>query len=351
MAFQLPEAPGEARRARITRWVTFAIVLLLVVLLAYFMGVGYVGSGELVEPPNPSADCRTPASAFGWSYQAVNYPRSSDDDLASNADRMDCVVQGTSAGTDLVANDGVHLAAWYIPAERNPASAATVILAHDYARNKSDMLEWAEPLHADYNLVLFDFRNHGQSGAAATTIGLTEQRDLEAVIDWAVSARNASQIAVLGVSMGGAAAVNEARTDDRVDALILDSTHATAANALQARLERSGLPLSVPAAWSILMGGLLRTGQDLSAVDPVQAVERYGSGGRPVLIVSAGRDDEIGVNDAEDLLVAAQAGGADVELQVCPDAGHAASHTTCADDYLSWVGRFLESRLAPGTAR
>ena len=351
MGFQLPEAPNEARRARITRWVTFSIVVLLVALLGYLAWVGYAGSGDLVNPQDPSADCRTPASAFDWSYEAINYPRSSDAELEANADRMHCSGQVTAAGTALTSSDGTHLAGWYIPAARNPGAAATVVLAHSYGGNKSDMLEWAEPLHADYNLVLFDFRNHGQSGAAATTAGVDEQRDLRAVIDWLETVKGATRIGVLGVSMGGAAAVNEATTDDRVDALVLDSTHATLANALVARLERAGYPLAVPGAWSILFGGLLRTGLDMSAVDPVQAVERYGKSGRPLLLVSAGRDDAIGANDAADLLAAATDGGADAELETCAEAGHAASISTCPDDYRSWVLGFFDARLAPGTAR
>ncbi len=345
MGFQLPEAPNEARRARITRWVTLSIVVLLVALLGYLGWIGYAGSGELVDPRDPSADCRTPESAFGWAYDAINYPRSTDDELAGNADRMQCTDQGAPAGTALTASDGIHLAGWYIPAGRSPGTAATVVLAHGYGGNKSDMLAWAEPLHGDYNLVLFDFRNHGQSGVAPTTVGVTEQRDLRAVIDWVERVKGAQRIGVLGVSMGGAAAVNEAVSDDRVDALVLDSTHATLANALGARLERSGLPLSVPGAWSILLGGLLRTGLDMSAVDPVQAVERYGSGGRPLLVIAAGKDDAIGANDAQDLLMAARDGGANAELQLCADAGHGASIDICPDDYRTWVFGFLGANL------
>ena len=110
-----------------------------------------------------------------------------------------------------------------------------------------------------------------------------------------------------GVSMGGAAAINEAASDSRVNAVILDSTHATLANALQARLDRDGYPLSLPGAWSILLGGLLRTGEDMSSADPVQAIARYRE--RPVLIIAAGSDRAIGPNDAADLLAAAREAG------------------------------------------
>ena len=44
------------------------------------------------------------------------------------------------------------------------------------------MLDRAALLHDAYHLVLFDFRNHGQSGATATTQGVREARDLRAVL-------------------------------------------------------------------------------------------------------------------------------------------------------------------------
>lgn len=347
MAFQLPEAPGEARRASIVRWVSLAIVLLLIALLAYLAWIGYAGSNQLVRAAEPSADCRTPASALGWPYDPINYPRSADGELDAFENRMACPEQSAPAGDVLTASDGVRLAGWYIPAGDGAGpTAATVILVHAFGANKSDMLEWAVPLHEQYNLVLFDLRNHGQSQAANTTMGVTEERDVRAVVDWVVTNRGAERVGILGVSLGGAAAVNEAAGDARVDALVLDSTHATLANAIQARIERAGFPLSLPAAWSILFGGLLRTGVDMSSADPLQAVESYGDGGRPVLVVTGTADRMVGATDAEDLLMAARTGGGMAELETCAGAGHAASLATCPDEYRGWVLGFLSGSFA-----
>src|SRR4029079_8770594 len=164
------------------------------------------------------------------------------------------------------------------------------------------------------------------------------------VVKGRVEAKKAGEVAGRGVSMGGASALHEAISDDRVDALSLDSTHATLANAVQARRRRRGYPLSLPAAWSILLGGLIRTGQDMSTVDPVQGIGRFG---RPVLIIVGRRDDEIGPHDGQDLLDAARAGQSTAQIQVCPDAGHAEPIERCRTDYRSWVLGFLERSLAP----
>ncbi|MGH2444768.1 MAG: alpha/beta hydrolase [Candidatus Limnocylindria bacterium] len=345
MPYELPPDPRAERRTRVTRWLSFLLAAALVVLVVYFGYIGFEGSRQLTEPPTSSADCRTP-DAFGWSYEAINYDVSTDAALAAEPDREACSAQGAPAGEALTGGGGIGLAGWYIPSGAGSGPAGpTVILAHGWGSNKSDMLERAAPLHGAYNLVLFDFRNHGQSGEAASTQGVREASDVRAVIDWLIEAKGPDRIAVLGVSMGGASTLAEAERDERVDAVIVESTHATLANAVQSRLDRAGYPLSMPGSWAVLLGTLIRTGEDVSAADPVQAIGRLDE--RPVMIISAGADDSIGPDDADQLLAAAQEAGSPAELHVCPDAGHARSNEVCAEDYAGWVLGFLQRHLAP----
>ena len=315
----------------------------LVLLVAYLAYVGFQGS-QIFGAHSRAGDCRTPTSAFGWPYEAINYDIASDRDLEGFSDRMNCPRQGQAAGTKVTAGDGTRIAGWFVPAAAQAGpSAPTVVLAHADGANKSDMLAWAEPLHAAYNLVFFDFRNNGQSSGSTTTLGVREATDMKAVVDWLAKTKRPTSIAVLGVAMGGAAAIDEAASDDRVDAVILDSTQATLANAIEARLERDGFPLAVPGAWSILLGGLIRTGEDMTVADPIQAIARYGE--RPVLIVAAGNDRAIGPHDPAQLAAAARGGGSSVELQTCPGAAHAQSINACSKDYAGWVLDFLGRSL------
>jgi pimeloyl-ACP methyl ester carboxylesterase len=345
MSFEPPPDPRTARRTTIGRWVSFILAVLLVALVAYLGFVGFQGSAQVAEPPAPSRDCRTPAIAFDWVYEAINYDAASDTALADLPDPANCPAPGELAGPRLQTSDGIALAGWYIPAGKGIGpTGPTVVLAHGHGSNKSNMLAYADMLHDDYNLVLFDFRNHGQSGDAQTTVGALEQFDLRAVIDWVVNKKEPEQLAVLGTSMGGGTALAEAATDARVDALVLDSTHATLANALQARLDSKGYPLSLPGSWSILLGLLLRTGQDISAVDAMQTIAAYD---RPLLIIVGGQDDQIGEDDGQALLEAAENGGSTAELEVCADAGHGGPVSTCASDYRDWVLGFLARSLEP----
>ncbi|HEX5040606.1 MAG TPA: alpha/beta hydrolase [Candidatus Limnocylindria bacterium] len=345
MPFELPVDPREERRNRISRWLGTAFGAVLVVLVVYFGYIGYEGSRQLTNADSDSTDCRTP-STLGWQYEAINYPIGSDALLAEQSDQAACAQQGARPGGEVVGPGGVRLAGWYIPAVSDIGAAGpTVILAHGWGSNKSDMLSRAEMLRDRYNLVLFDFRDHGQSEAGDTTQGVREAGDLRAMVDWLVEQKAPERIALLGVSMGGASAVTEAAGDDRIAAVILESTHSSLADAVQARLERSGYPLAIPASWATLLGALIRTGEDVSAADPILGIANLDE--RPVLIIGGGQDQSIGPDDAEKLRAAAEEAGSPAELETCEAAGHAGSAETCAEQYAAWVLGFLDRALAP----
>jgi pimeloyl-ACP methyl ester carboxylesterase len=345
MPYQLPPDPSTARRTRITERLTFAFAAILVALVAYFGYIGYEGSRQFTDAPASSADCRTPAT-LGWAYEAVNYDADGDAALASEADQRACTTRGAPAGDAVTGPGDVGLAAWYVPAGSGSEDAPTVVVAHGWGSNKSAMLDRAAILHDDYHLLLLDLRNHGQSGEAQTTQGVREAGDLRAMIDWLEAAKGADRIALFGVSMGGASALAAADRDARVDAVIIESTHATLAHAIQARIDRAGYPLSLPATWAVLLGSLLRTGEDVSAVDPVREITRLEE--RPVLLVYGGADDAIGETDGTDMRDAADGAGSPVELHVCEPAGHGGSPEACVEDFGGWVLGFLGRVLGPG---
>ncbi|MEO8247710.1 MAG: alpha/beta hydrolase, partial [Chloroflexota bacterium] len=281
----------------------------------------------------------------GLPYEAIGYAQEADATLAAYPDHDACPEQGIPAGDELRTTDGVRLAGWYVPATSGIGpTGPTVVLVHGWGSNKSELLDQVNLLAPAYNVVDFDLRGHGQSShERPTTQGVNEQRDLETVLDWLVAHKGPTRIALLGISMGGATATGVAGTDERVNALILDSTHATLQSAVQARLDRAGYPLSLPGSWGILMGGLLRTGLDMTSADPDRAITRLGD--RPVLVLVGGADASIGDDPGGRLQAAAEKAAVPVTLQTCPGAGHAELLRTCPDDYAAWVLGFLDSAL------
>lgn len=324
------------------RLLRVAALAAAVILIGYFGYVGWEGSGQLAHPPDPNRDCRTPAD-LGWAYEAINYDIATDDDLrAREPDRQDCASFGQVAGDEVVTDDGIRLAGWWIPSSSGSAAdGPTVVLVHGYGSSKSSMLDHAIFIHDRYNLVVFDLRNGQQSTGDITTQGIREQRDLEAILDWLERTKAPEGIAVLGESMGGHTAVNVAARDARVDALILASTHDTLKRAMIARVDNAGHPggLVWPAIW---MGSWLRTGEDVLGQDPIAAVDDIRV---PLLLMHGGDDRDAPPASAEELRRAAEAAGVDVTVHICADADHGKIDEVCAADYGTWLNEFLHRAL------
>jgi pimeloyl-ACP methyl ester carboxylesterase len=338
MAFQVPVDAREERRARNVGLAMAILSGLLIGLLVYLSFAGFVGSDELVNP-RASAVCRLPSS-LGMTYEAINYDIASDAALASEPDADHCATDGQPAGTALVTSDGVRIAGWYIPAAAAVGpNGPTVVLVHPHARNKNAMLPYAAFLHPDYNLVLFDQRNHGQSFGTSTTGGVTERLDLEAVVGWLQATHAPGWIGVMGSSMGGIAAASAVAEGLPVQALVLDSTPIGVADATQRQIQQRGFPLALPASWSVMLASLFRTGVDVTAAEPIATID--GVGGVPVLIIQGSDDHDMPPDAADQLAAEARKDGVTVEVQYCPGAGHGDAVELCADAYRDWVLGFL----------
>jgi pimeloyl-ACP methyl ester carboxylesterase len=317
--------------------------------LGGFIGyVGVIGSDQFLHP-TPAGDCRTPMDRFGWPYEAINYDIADDAALRSaNPDMTACESQGATAGSDVVTSDGESIGGWYIPAGDGAGpTATTVVLVHGYADNKSGLLKYAEPLHERFNVVAFDLRNGGRSGSGNTTFGIDEQDDLEAIIDWLVREKAPAHIAVMGNSMGGGTTMIAAADDPRIEAVILDSTHARVVAILNRRMEvDEGLP-SIPTVWALMTGIGVRTGIDLDRADPVDYVAELGD--RPLLVIHGTADiHDVAAESANVMVSEAQSSGVDVELHMCEGGTHGMLVEACPDDWAAWAVSFLDRAFVPG---
>lgn len=334
----MPVDAREARRARNVGWATTILSGVLVGLLAYLTYAAFVGSDQLVHPDR-SRVCRLP-SALGWPYEAINYDQASDAALAAEPDPDNCASDGQPAGTALMTEDGIRIAGWYVPAASPIGpTGPTVVVVHGHGTNKNTMLPVAAVLHPDYNLVLFDQRNHGQSFGTETTVGVTERLDLEAVVAWLQAAHGPSWIAVYGNSMGAITAASAVAHGLPVQALVLDSTPGSVAETTERRIAGDGYPLSLPASWAIMLGTLFRTGVDITAADAMLSIDDIGA--VPVLILQGSEDREMQPDTAQRLADKAAAAGVSAEVHVCPGAGHSQIDEVCADEYRGWVLGFL----------
>lgn len=325
------------------------LVVLAIGGIGYTGYVGYEGSRQLVESGSADRGCRTPDVQFGWAYEAINYDIADDALLKErNANPDNCTYTGTKAGNAVVTDDGVHIGGWYIPAESGAGpTAPTVVLVHGFRASKTGILKYGVGLHHDFNLVAFDLRSVGRSTGTAVTSGVLEQKDLRAIIDWLVQTKHPTHIGVLGNSLGAVTAMAEARGDQRVEGLVLDSMHTRTRYQVEARLGQGGHP-AIPGTWAIFVGTWIRTGVDLGSIDPEDEIASMT--GRPILLIHGTADNEDLPARTTSFYQDALAGGVKAELEWCPNSGHNAPAgmpvTVCANAFGGWVNAFFSRTLA-----
>lgn len=126
-----------------------------------------------------------------------------------------------------VMNESLTLDAWWIPKD---GAHHTVIVCHEWGTHKGSKLRHAECLHrAGYHVLLFDFRNHGESDLDPSWWGMSRRftDDLESVIKFTYERLSCWQgkVAVVAFSFSTFPAIYVAATRRHltVDAMILDS--------------------------------------------------------------------------------------------------------------------------------
>jgi len=329
------------------RLLVVGIVAAIILPLVY-SGVILAIGPNMFTHPDAATDCRTPATAYGWSYEAINYDIVADGALAPSSTTTNGVTSWSCGGTPapagraVVTSDGVRLAGWYVPAANGAgATAPTVVLVHGWKANKTGMLPFAVGLHADYNLVLFDLRNNGQSSGDATSMGLWEQRDVTAMLDWVDATKHPSWIGVVGNSMGAATVLAVAANDQRIKALVLDSVHADVVTSFGNAMEEDfGFP-GGPAAWVLARGVSAQVGGDITTTDPVRHIGALGD--RPVLLTAGAIDQVDTPTEATERNVrAALEAKVPVEVAYCQGARHGKVIDACPSEWASWARSFFE---------
>jgi pimeloyl-ACP methyl ester carboxylesterase len=214
------------------------------------------------------------------------------------------------------AADGRWLAGWHIPAGR--AEGPVVLIAHGFNANKENFLLPAVLVHQlGYDVVMFDFRAHGDSDGHTSTFGLAEARDVKAAHDWIRQSLPDRPVYALAYSMGGAAVVHAAAEYGLFDRMVLDSSFASLETVARGTLLRPFGPLATPLwtlgrAWAWVWAGV-----DLDTHRPG---ERIGAlAGRPLLLIH-GTGDRL-VPHAETLRLY-EATGHRADLWLVPGAGH-----------------------------
>ena len=236
---------------------------------------------------------------------------------------------------------GSTIHAWLVP---GAAGAGAIVLLHGVGDNRTSMLGRAAFLHrAGYALLLPDFQAHGESDGRAITFGALESLDAAAAVDFLRASTRGERIGLIGVSMGGAAALL-GPGPVRADAFVLESVYPTIRQALDDRL----------AVWLGPFGALRRfvtplvlqgvSGEIGIGEDALRPIDRVGQAGAPVFLLAGTRDRYTPLAEARELFARASEPR---EFWPVEGAGHEDLHAFAGADYERRVGAFLERYLRP----
>ena len=234
--------------------------------------------------------------------------------------------------------NGKTLAGWLIPAA---AGAPVVVAMHGWGANAATLLPLAAALHRrGFAVLLADARNHGRSDADSFSSMPRFAEDLAAMVDWLRGQMTAAPapVALLGHSVGGAAALLCASRRPDIDAVISLSAFDHPERVMRATLARARVPF-VPFGWLVCRYVERVIGHRFDVIAPLATVARVAC---PVLI-GHGAEDALVPPQAAHAIAAAAGGRA--ELVLLDGAGH--EGPPCYDRLGALLADFLGRALAP----
>ena len=251
--------------------------------------------------------------------------------------KVACRLTPSNEGMDfsthrVTTDDGVEISAWVIPSGQ--PNRATIVVAHGLGANKQNFCHIGKLHHElGLNVVMFDFRAHGDSQGHTCTLGIREANDVKAGYDLAVSQFPNQPVYAWSTSMGGAATLRAAAEFDIFDGLVVDATYSSVKSiAMNTKFCYLG-PLD-SAAWNLsrLWFGAY-TGLDIESFGPERDITRIE---KPILLIHGTIDSILPMNESRQLHAAANG---NTDLWIVDGAGHCGAylHPEYADRVLAFV--------------
>jgi fermentation-respiration switch protein FrsA (DUF1100 family) len=242
----------------------------------------------------------------------------------------------------LASSSGATLSGWWIPGEPHQGA---VILLHGVRSTRAGVSNRVPFLHAQgCSVLLFDLQAHGESRGEHITYGKLESLDAAAAVAFVRTNAPGERIAVIGTSLGGAAALL-AEPPLNVDALVLESVFPTLQQATEDRL-------AIRFGWTGKFLAPLLTWQLRPrlgiGVDELKPIEHARSNTIPKLFIAGTTDQHTTLAESKALFAAA---AEPKELWLVEGAHHTDMYGFGPAEYEQRVGAFLNKiiRRDPAT--
>lgn len=247
--------------------------------------------------------------------------------------------EGAARDIRIRTDDGLFLAATYWPGSRQDAPA--VLLLHGVKSSRASTAPTAAWLaEQGYAALTIDFRGHGGSDTAERSFGLLESRDARAAFQWLKRHQGGARVAVIGNSLGGAAALLGELGPLPADALVLQAVYPDIRRAIRHRIADR-----LSAGPGYVLEPLLsfqsqpRFGVMPSELSPLRAIRNYRA---PVFVIGGQEDRYTPPEETREIFAAAPG---QKTLWLVPDQGHAAIGELRSDAYRKRLRRFLQAAI------
>ena len=218
----------------------------------------------------------------------------------------------------------------------NQSKKKVAILCHGFGYAKYGSIKYIELfLKLGYSVLIYDHRNHGQSGKAFTSMGFYEKYDLQRVVDWCYDYYGDDCIVIThGESMGAATVLQHLGIDNRVKCAIADCAYSDLKMLLRHQLKQYyHLPSFLIPVESCLT--YLRAGFWYRQVSPILEV---GKTDTPVLFIHGKADNLVPAYMSEQMYARKKKNRA---IYLVAKAKHAESYCKNKEGYEKKVEEFL----------
>lgn len=236
-------------------------------------------------------------------------------------------------------NDGkTRLNGWMMSTKN---ATGTIIFSHGYrgSRTKAPThsLKLAKfYLENGYNVLMFDYRNAGESAGKLSTVGLMETEDLIGAIDY-IKRNKKSKIVLIGWSTGGSSALMAAAKRS-VDAIITDSAFHNLEAYLNENLAKWTKLPSFINPFIMFAFPLITKGKHPRMVKPIESLDKLHC---PIYFIHNEKDSMIPHESAINMYKTYKG---KKELWITSKGNHVTNHIS-NNDYLEKTNIFLDAIL------
>jgi len=220
-------------------------------------------------------------------------------------------------------------------------AVGNLLLCHGIHSNKEFLYQYVD-MFVDYNILMFDFRGHGQSDGKFITIGYHEYKDVIAAANFLKTIEKNLPLIILGISMGGAAALMAMDKQENVcDALIIDSAFKDLSEIVydSFRTRSKGLT-RFPFFYILKRVFKYLSGCDIYKVKPIDNLKKIN---KPVLFIHSCFDKVVPTCNSMQMFECAVHDKS--RLWIAPECKHARLHNLFFESYKKRTDKFLKNVL------